>query len=230
MNTERRSDRAPHRSPRRARRPPPSNGRASWTAHRPRDSLRLIRRASGPPVDHRHRGGEQALRRRGSRTCVTSRTASSASGRPEVEAQRRTTVCNHAVLATRHLVDERDQRDLDLCSTSVGCPPRAGLRSTAAGDAPAPAADRGLQQRRGRPDARPSMQTSSDSSSRATCPTVLIPLLRSLSAVTRPLPEPLHWGAWRNVSSRDGGTTRSPFGFATRSPLWRGTSSSPRRR
>src|SRR5438552_2358617 len=60
------------------------------------------------------------------------------------------------------------------------------------------------------------MATSAGSLSRATCPTVTIPRSWSLAAVTAPTPQSRSTGrGWRNASSRSGGPTRRPSGFAT---------------
>ena len=67
-----------------------------------------------------------------------------------------------------------------------------------------------------RPAARPSIATSAGSPSAATWPTDRMPRLCSFAAVTCPTPHSRSTGSGcRNVSSRSGGTTSSPFGFAT---------------
>ena len=69
---------------------------------------------------------------------------------------------------------------------------------------------------RWRPDATPSIDTSTDSGSTATCRTFEIPRARSFAAVTGPTPHSRSTGSgWRNLSSWSGGTTSSPSGFAT---------------
>ncbi len=67
-----------------------------------------------------------------------------------------------------------------------------------------------------RPDARPSIETSTASGSSATWLTVSIPRSRSRRAVTGPTPQSRSTGSGcRNASSRSGGTTSSPSGLAT---------------
>ena len=67
-----------------------------------------------------------------------------------------------------------------------------------------------------RPWPAPSIATSASFGTAATSPTVWIPRLRSLEAVTAPTPHSRSTGrGWRNASSRSGGTTSRPSGFAT---------------
>ena len=67
-----------------------------------------------------------------------------------------------------------------------------------------------------RPDALPNMATSAPSPSADTSPTLVIPRLRSFSAVTGPTPQSRSTGSGcRNASSRSGGTTSRPSGFPT---------------
>ena len=95
---------------------------------------------------------------------------------------------------------------------------RAASRSTRAAGRPAPAADRGCARARAGagPTPRPSIATSTGSPSSATSPTVVIPRSWSLSAVIGPTPHSRPTGSGcRKSSSRSGGTTSRPSGFAT---------------
>ena len=102
--------------------------------------------------------------------------------------------------------------------SSASARAHAARRSSRAGGRLAPAAGRDCARARagaGRPRGR-AATTSASSPSRATWPTVAIPRARSFRDVTGPTPQSRSTASGcRNASSRSGGTTSRPSGFAT---------------
>ena len=208
------------------RSPRPSNGSVSWTAPESSrlptaspTSVRPWRSISGVAAANRARDRRQdrlGLRRRPGQRVRPGGAGEVVEAQPERDCAPDPSGAPHP---PGDAVDQPDHHRVDVLRRSRR-PAQGVLRPDRASPPAhrAPAVDRGCGTRAWSwwPEARPSIDTSAASGSRATWPTVEMPRSCSFWAVTGPTPHSRSTGSGcRKASSPSGGTTSRPSGLAT---------------